>query len=399
MRAKFGRTAALTALAAAVMLVDAGSGAAHEGHHHTAPAPSATAEPWQAASPRIQDAEVVDESGRRRRFASDLLAGRVVAVNFFFGDCGTTCPVAASTFAEVRDQLGARAGREVALLSVSIDPRRDTPERLRGIAQDYGVAPGWSLLTGAEPALKALARGLAGSVPALSESHPPLVLIGSLDAGYWVRTLAGGDPEAVLRGIAHVEAEAQRIEAARRRAATGAGFDAAAAMHGAALVAEDGRRVDLVDDLLRDRLAVLNFMYTECTGTCLLSGDYLATLRDLLGEEAGRGVNIVSVSVDPATDTPAALSAYADRFGGAGRGWTLLTGEAAATERVYAAVARADPRIAANASPGDREAHLSTLFFYDDRRKRLWPFLLHEREADRFAALVRRLAAERRSGG
>jgi len=88
---------------------------------------------------------VLDQGGRRLRFATDLVAGRLVAIQFVFTNCTTICPPLAATYGRLLQLLGDRAGREVFLISVSVDPTNETPVRLKAWAQKFGAGPGWTL--------------------------------------------------------------------------------------------------------------------------------------------------------------------------------------------------------------------------------------------------------------
>ena len=88
----------------------------------------------------------------------------------------------------------------------------------------------------------------------------------------------------------------------------------------------DNRRARLYDDLIRDKVALINFFYTSCTAVCELGTANLARVSAALGDQVGRGVIMVSVTIDPATDTPAVLKRYARRHN-APPGWYFATGE------------------------------------------------------------------------
>jgi protein SCO1/2 len=79
------------------------------------------------------------------------LKGRVVLVGFVFTTCNGSCPVTTHRMAAVQDRLKARklGGDKVRLVSVTLDPARDTPEALRRYARAYDADPQvWSFLTG-----------------------------------------------------------------------------------------------------------------------------------------------------------------------------------------------------------------------------------------------------------
>ena len=86
----------------------------------------------------IPDLSLLDQQGRKIHFYSDLVKGKTVAINFIFTTCTTICPPLAATFAKTQKLLGDRLGKDVYLISVSVDPVTDTPERLRAWGKVWG---------------------------------------------------------------------------------------------------------------------------------------------------------------------------------------------------------------------------------------------------------------------
>ncbi len=91
------------------------------------------------------------------------------------------------------------------------------------------------------------------------------------------------------------------------------------------LVTHEGRTVRFFDDLLRDKVVVINFMYTSCPDACPLETARLAEVQDILGARVGADVFLYSISIDPARDSVAALASYAERFQ-VKPGWLFLRG-------------------------------------------------------------------------
>jgi cytochrome oxidase Cu insertion factor (SCO1/SenC/PrrC family) len=87
----------------------------------------------------------------------------------------------------------------------------------------------------------------------------------------------------------------------------------------------DGRDVRFYDDLVKGKKVLINFTYTNCTATCPRTTENLRRVQEMLGDRIGRDIFIVSLSLDPDRDTPAALSMYA-KHSGARDGWTFATG-------------------------------------------------------------------------
>jgi cytochrome oxidase Cu insertion factor (SCO1/SenC/PrrC family)/mono/diheme cytochrome c family protein len=92
------------------------------------------------------------------------------------------------------------------------------------------------------------------------------------------------------------------------------------------VVTHEGKKLRFYDDLIQDKIVVIEFIYTNCPDVCSLSTARLAEVRNRLGERVGRDIFIYSITLDPARDTPDVLKAYAEAFK-AGPGWLFLTGE------------------------------------------------------------------------
>ena len=91
------------------------------------------------------------------------------------------------------------------------------------------------------------------------------------------------------------------------------------------LINQDGQPVRFYDDLIKDKVVAINFIFTTCTDSCPLETARLRPVQKLLGDRVGRDVFFYSISIDPQTDTPQALKHYAQAFK-VGPGWQFLTG-------------------------------------------------------------------------
>jgi cytochrome oxidase Cu insertion factor (SCO1/SenC/PrrC family) len=89
------------------------------------------------------------------------------------------------------------------------------------------------------------------------------------------------------------------------------------------LLTQRGNEVRFYTDVLKDRVVLINFVFTQCADTCPMQTAKVAAVQALLEDAAD--VRLVSISVDPGHDTPAALARYAATFD-AGMQWTFLTG-------------------------------------------------------------------------
>jgi protein SCO1/2 len=94
--------------------------------------------------------------------------------------------VSSATFQQLQQKLGARLGKDVVLVSITVDPLRDTPQRLREYAGRYEAREGWVWLTGAKPDVDGVLKGL-GAYSSRFEDHPATLLIGDARGGPWTR--------------------------------------------------------------------------------------------------------------------------------------------------------------------------------------------------------------------
>ena len=89
---------------------------------------------------------------------------------------------------------------------------------------------------------------------------------------------------------------------------------------GVMLETQSGAHINLTD--LRGKWVLVDFIYTRCMSYCLVLGGDFAQLQDLLAEPLAQDkVVLLSISFDPAHDTPAEIAAYQERFRTRGRGW------------------------------------------------------------------------------
>ena len=91
------------------------------------------------------------------------------------------------------------------------------------------------------------------------------------------------------------------------------------------LVTQDGKKVRFYDDLIKDKVFAINFIYTRCTDSCPLETAALRKVQKALGDRMGKDVVFYSISIDGDRDKPEELKDYAARFN-VGPGWTFLTG-------------------------------------------------------------------------
>jgi protein SCO1/2 len=128
---------------------------------------------------------LVDMSGARVSLAAVLREDAPTFVNFVFTTCSTICPVMSATFAQVQRQLGAERDR-VRMISISIDPEHDSPEKLSAYARRHDAGPHWRFLTGAAADIVAVLQAF-DAYRGNKMSHEPLTLLRASPSGAWVR--------------------------------------------------------------------------------------------------------------------------------------------------------------------------------------------------------------------
>jgi len=92
------------------------------------------------------------------------------------------------------------------------------------------------------------------------------------------------------------------------------------------LVTQDNKQVRFFDDLIKDKVVTINFIYTSCPDVCPLETAMLREVQEILGDRVGRDVFMYSITIDPEHDTPEVMKKYAEKFEAA-PGWLFLTGK------------------------------------------------------------------------
>ena len=131
-----------------------------QSEHH-----QSTVSPQEAQSytrMKIPDLEVIDQYGKRMRFYTDLVKGKVVVINFIYTTCTYVCPLQGASFSRLQSALGDRIGKDVYLISVSTDPLTDSARK---------------------------------------GEHSAIAIVGSDDRGRWVRTYGLESPQRMIEII------------------------------------------------------------------------------------------------------------------------------------------------------------------------------------------------------
>lgn len=291
--------------------------------------------PSLAAAHAVPEAELLNQDGKTVSFHRDLVQGKTAVINFIFTSCTMICPTQTATLHEVQQKLGARVGSDINFISISIDPNTDRPARLKSFARQFEIGPGWQFLTGSKPVIDRLLRGLGAGASGKSD-HSGLVLVINEKNNVWQQLANLPDADLILHATEQAAGPDPVLQAANGRY-----------FPNVPLQTQDGKTVQFYDDVIKDKVVLINFMFTTCPNICSPMTANLAKVQALLDPR----VQIVSITVDPETDTPAVLKKFAGQFE-VRPGWLFLTG----SKENIAAV-----RQKLGGSGSDKDAHSSLL--------------------------------------
>lgn len=147
------------------------------------------------------DVELVDQDGHRLRLYSDLLKGKIVVINAFFATCKGVCPPMSHNLQRVQEAFRERVGKDLHIISISVDPEVDTPPVLKEYAKRYGAVPGRYFLTGKKENVD-WALSKLGQYVEQKEQHTSIFIVGNEATGLWKK----------LHGIANIAEIIESVE-------------------------------------------------------------------------------------------------------------------------------------------------------------------------------------------
>ncbi len=151
----------------------------------------------------FSDVKLVDQDGRTHRFYTDMLKSKTVIVNAFFTSCTGVCPPMNRNLETVQQALGDRLGRDVFIVSISVDPLTDTPPRLKAYAQRFHAKPGWTFLTGEKQNVDWALYKL-GQYVENRDDHTTIIIIGNEATGLWKKAFGLAKAEELIRLVNEV---------------------------------------------------------------------------------------------------------------------------------------------------------------------------------------------------
>jgi len=121
-------------------------------------------------------------------------------ISFIYTNCPDICPLTTARIAQVEEKLGEIVGRDLFLISLTVDPERDSPERLKSFAEAFGTGPGWLFLTGKPDDIRLINAALGNKSRTLSD-HRNEIVLGNDATGEWARNTVFGDLDRLIMDI------------------------------------------------------------------------------------------------------------------------------------------------------------------------------------------------------
>lgn len=172
------------------------------------PAPEKTptqssATPASAAAKYFPNLVLYTQDNKPVHFYDDMLKGKVVVINFFFTSCTAICPPMTANLGRVQTALGEHVGKDVTMISISVDPDTDKPETLKKYADRFKAQPGWYFLTGEKKNVDWVLYKLGGYV-ADKNTHSSILIIGNEATGEWMKVYALAKPSEIAERVARL---------------------------------------------------------------------------------------------------------------------------------------------------------------------------------------------------
>lgn len=162
--------------------------------------PSASANAVSPARKYFSDVELINQDGQKMRFYSDVLKDKVVIINTFFATCTSVCPPMNRNLERIQETLGDRLGKDAWIVSISVDPEKDTPPRLKEYGRRFHARPGWIFLTGKKENVDWALYKL-GQYVETKDDHTTIIIIGNEKTGLWKKAFGLAKPEELMKMV------------------------------------------------------------------------------------------------------------------------------------------------------------------------------------------------------
>jgi protein SCO1 len=149
------------------------------------------------------DTVLINQNGERMRFYTDLMKDKTVIIDTFFATCQASCLPMNRNLAQIQEGLGDRLGKDVNIISISVDPGVDTPTLLKAYAKKLNAKPGWYFLTGDKESIELILKKLGQFVDDKND-HLNIFLIGNNRTGLWKKAFGLAKSEELMKVVESV---------------------------------------------------------------------------------------------------------------------------------------------------------------------------------------------------
>ena len=167
---------------------------------------------------------VVNQNGETLKFYDDLIKNKIVIVMFIYTSCTDICPLTTARMTLIEDKLGPEIGRDIFIVSMTVDPEVDTPEKLKAYSKSFATGPGWTFVTGKPEDIRAINYRLGERSKVLSD-HRNEIVLGNDVTGEWQRDNVMGDLDRVVTTIREMDPKWRaQVQPAARNSAMNTGL-------------------------------------------------------------------------------------------------------------------------------------------------------------------------------
>ena len=163
---------------------------AHHRHHMSKPVQA------DMAKVTLPSVPLLNQYGEEVNIKDDVIGERIAVVSFAYTTCTTVCPVVTAIFSQVHEKLNGLMGKEVELVTITVDPNRDTPARLLAYSKKFNADTGWSWLTGAQDNVTTTLTAF-GAYTVNFEDHPAMIMVGDAEKNRWYRYYGFSSPDEI----------------------------------------------------------------------------------------------------------------------------------------------------------------------------------------------------------
>ena len=149
---------------------------------------------------------VQTHEGKKLRFYDDVVQGKIVVFNMMYAVCTGICPGNTANLRQGQQALGSRLGKDIFMVSMTLQPQFDTPHALQDYVRRYDIQPGWMFITGQPKEMDVIRRrlGFFNDDPRIDgdlANHTGMVRVGNERLDRWFMMPALSRPQQMARAI------------------------------------------------------------------------------------------------------------------------------------------------------------------------------------------------------